>query len=134
MYLVDANFFLEILLGRLKGEDCCKFLDAIKDGTLKAITTGYAIHSMELVMLGHGKKKELEGFMKYLVTLDNLDIWHTTLTDELKILQLMEKLDLDLDDCIQYYVAKMFKAEAIISFDKDFDGLDIPRIEPKDVV
>ncbi len=31
-----------------------------------------------------------------------------------------------MDDAIQYYAALSIKAEAIISFDKDFDGLKNP--------
>jgi len=36
--------------------------------------------------------------------------------------------------CIQYTVAKKLGVTAIISYDKHFDGLDIPRLEPSNVV
>ena len=39
-----------------------------------------------------------------------------------------------MDDAIQYYTALPINAEAIISFDKHFDNLKIPRKEPKDLV
>lgn len=34
---------------------------------------------------------------------------------------------------MQYYVMKKPGAEKIVSFDRYFDGLDIPGVEPKDV-
>lgn len=39
-----------------------------------------------------------------------------------------------MDDAIQYSSALSIKAKAIISFDKDFEGLKIPRREPKDII
>jgi predicted nucleic acid-binding protein len=47
---------------------------------------------------------------------------------------LMKDLGRDFDDALQYYVAKKLGANAIISFDKHFDGLDVPRLEPKDAI
>jgi len=47
---------------------------------------------------------------------------------------LMNEKKLDFDDCLQYYVAKKLGAEAIVSFDKHFNGLDIPRKEPEEVL
>jgi len=39
-----------------------------------------------------------------------------------------------MDDAIQYVVALLINADAIVSFDKDFDGLGIPRREPIQIV
>jgi predicted nucleic acid-binding protein len=47
---------------------------------------------------------------------------------------LMEEMKLDFDDTLQYYVAKKLGVDSIVSFDKHFVGLDIPRVEPADVV
>jgi predicted nucleic acid-binding protein len=41
-------------------------------------------------------------------------------------------IDRNHDDSMQYYVAKKSGAEKIVSFDHHFDGLDIPRAEPKE--
>jgi predicted nucleic acid-binding protein len=37
---------------------------------------------------------------------------------------------MDMDDAIQYSIAQAIKAEAIMSFDKHFNNLKIPRMEP----
>ena len=134
MYLIDANVFVEILDERANVTTACNLLSKVEKREIEAITTGFAIHSVELYFLRHGKNKELSNFLHYLATLDNLYVYHTLLTDELKIIQLIGKTGLDFDDAIQYYAAKLFDAEAIISFDKDFDGLDIPRKEPTDII
>jgi predicted nucleic acid-binding protein len=41
---------------------------------------------------------------------------------------------LDFDDALQYYVAKRLGAEAIVSYDRHFDKLDVPRIEPSTLI
>ena len=38
--------------------------------------------------------------------------------------------DIDVDDAVQYASAKSLRAKAIISLDRDFDDLDIPRMDP----
>jgi len=40
-------------------------------------------------------------------------------------------MKLDFGDALQYFVAKKLSVEAIISYDKHFDDLDISRKEPK---
>ena len=40
----------------------------------------------------------------------------------------------DFDDALQYYVAKTLGAEAIVSYDRHFDKLDVPRIEPSELI
>jgi predicted nucleic acid-binding protein len=47
---------------------------------------------------------------------------------------LSEKMGLDFDDALQYYVAKKLGVDAIASFDEHFDQLDLRRIEPHDFV
>jgi predicted nucleic acid-binding protein len=41
----------------------------------------------------------------------------------------MEEKELDIEDAIQYSSALTLKVEGIVSLDKHFDKLDIPRIE-----
>ncbi|MEM2654100.1 MAG: PIN domain-containing protein, partial [Nitrososphaerota archaeon] len=53
---------------------------------------------------------------------------------EIKAVELATETGLDMDDAIQYYAALSVNAEAIVSYDKHFDNLKIPRREPKDIV
>jgi len=61
-----------------------------------------------------------------------LEVYNTTLEDEMAASMLMESIGLDFDDSLHYYVAKKLGVEAIISFDKHFDRVDLVRKEPSD--
>jgi len=45
---------------------------------------------------------------------------------------LMEKVKLNFDDAFHYYLAKKLGVEAIISYDRHFDRVDVERKEPSD--
>jgi predicted nucleic acid-binding protein len=45
-----------------------------------------------------------------------------------------QKIGLDFDDALQYYVAKELGVDAIVSFDEHFDRLDIRRLEPRNLL
>ncbi len=77
------------------------------------------------------KLNELKKFLLSLTGYKGLHIHQTTLTDEVKATELATAQNLDIDDAIQYSSALSANAEAIISFDKHFDGLKIPRVEPR---
>ena len=42
------------------------------------------------------------------------------MSDDFRILEIVEKTSLDFDDALQYYVATESKCDAIITFDADF--------------
>ena len=66
--------------------------------------------------------------------MEGLTVYSTTLDDEIKVLKVMEKYDLDFDDALQAYVASIFGA-TVVSFDEDFDRIDfIERKTPADVL
>ncbi len=134
MYLIDTNIFLEVLLGRQKCAECVSLLKKVANGNMVGLTSSFAIHSIELVLLANGKGTALKKFLKELASMENLFIYHTVISDELKIIDLMEKTGLGFDDAIQYFVAKQFNCKAIISFDKHFDGLEIARKEPNTIL
>jgi predicted nucleic acid-binding protein len=47
---------------------------------------------------------------------------------------IMQEATLDFDDALQYYVAKKLGVDAIISYDKHFDELDVSRQEPLEII
>lgn len=63
-----------------------------------------------------------------------LYIYDTTIGLEVRAVVLAEENGLDMDDAIQYSTAMAVNAEAIVSFDKDFNGLMVPRMEPKEIL
>jgi len=130
MYLVDTNIFLEVLLSRGKKEECKKILRTLRDGRKSAIVTDFSIHSIIVIMDSLGRLEALKTFLLSLLAYKGLHIYNTTITDEVKAIEITNKQKLSMDDAIQYASALSTNAEAIISLDRHFDNLKIPRIEP----
>ena len=130
MYLVDTNIFLEVLLSRAKKEACKNFLKSLRDGKKTCIVTDFTIHSIIVIMSNFNKLNELKTFLLSLTAYKGLYIYSTTIADELKAVEIATTQNLDMDDAIKYQTALSTNTEAIISFDKHFNNLSIPRKEP----
>jgi uncharacterized protein len=130
MYLVDTNIFLEVLLSRAKKEECKNFLKSLRDGEKSGIVTDFSIHSIIVIMSNFNKLNELKTFLLSLIAYKGLQIYSTTINDEVKAVEIATTHNLDMDDAIQYSTALSANADAILSFDKHFSSLNIPREEP----
>jgi len=130
MYLVDTNIFLEVLLAGPRKNECEQFLTRLKNGVEIGVITDFSVHSTLVIMEGFGKREQLKIFLKSLLAYKGLRVHTTELTDEIEAIDISYKVKLDLDDAIQYHTASKLKTEAIVSFDKHFNGLKIPRLEP----
>jgi len=133
MYLVDTNIFLEVLLSEDRKEECKRFLGLLRDGKKSGIVTDFTIHSIIVIMDHFGRLRELKTFLRSLFAYKGLHVYFTTVGDEIKAVDIAVKEDLDMDNAIQYSVALSMKVDAIVSFDKHFDGLRVPRLEPPNV-
>jgi len=133
MYLVDTNIFLEILLARSRKEECKKLLSQLRDGKTTAIVTDFTVHSIIVTMDSLNKLTELRTFLLSLTAYKGLHVHNTSIIDEIKATETAIQNKLDMDYAIQYTTALATKAEAIISFDKHFSNLNIPRKEPRQI-
>ncbi|RLG03654.1 MAG: hypothetical protein DRN60_01040 [Thaumarchaeota archaeon] len=131
--MIDTNIFLEILLGRDRKDECKKLLRLIRDGKKTGVVTDFTIHSIIVIMDGLKRLRELKTFLTSLTAYKGLHTYITSLADEAKAVDLAIKHGLDMDDAIQYSAALTLKVEAIVSFDKHFDSLKIPRREPAEI-
>lgn len=121
---------LELLLGQKKALECKGLLDRVATGRTQAVMTHFSLHAIEAVL------NDADLNLKLLRNIENslgMTLYDTSIDDEMSTAILMKEIGRDFDDTLQYYVAKKMGAEAIISFDRHFDGLDIPRIEPSRV-
>jgi len=59
-------------------------------------------------------------------------VYETGMEGETAAYMLMEKVKLNFDDAFHYYLAKKLGVEAIISYDRHFDRVDVERKEPSD--
>lgn len=134
MYLVDTNIFLEVLLSRARREECKKLLSSLKKGEREGVVTDYSVHSVIVIMDRFEKLDELRTFLSSLTSYQCLYIYTTSLYTELSAINLSMEYGLDMDDAIQYSSALSVNADGLVSFDKHFDGLKIPRMEPRDLV
>ena len=132
MILVDTNIFLEVLLGRTRADECANLLNGMSSGETQGVVTRFSVHAIEAILSDKGEE-ELTAFLRGLDQTHGLTVHDTSTTDEVAVSLLKGKIGKDFDDSLQYYVAKKLGVQSIVSFDKDFDGLDIPRREPKDI-
>lgn len=131
MFLIDTNIFLELFLDREKADECEKFLEGVSNGDLEAVVTRFSVHAIEAIL---NNPKLILIFLRNIENSLGLTIYDTTIDEEMAISMIMEEKKLDFDDALQYYVAKKLGVEAIVSFDKHFDKLDIPRKEPIEII
>ncbi|MCX8183156.1 MAG: PIN domain-containing protein [Crenarchaeota archaeon] len=129
MLLVDTNIFLELFLGQEKAEECEKFLQKISDGEFEAVVSKFTIHAIEAIL---NKSELILAFLRNVQGALGLNVYETSVEDEMAASMLMDKAGLDFDDAIQYYLAKKLGVEAIVSYDKHFDKTDMKRKEPSE--
>ncbi len=134
MYLVDTNIFLEVMLKRGRSGECKELLRALRDGKVKGVVTDFTIHSIIVLLDRFQRLEALKGFLLSLRAYRGLYIYDTSIGCEVRAVDLAEETGLDMDDAIQYSVALAVNAEAIVSFDKDFNNLNIPRKEPREIL
>ena len=127
MLLVDTNIFLELLLGQDKAERCEKFLEKISSGEIKAVISNFTVHAVEAIL---NDPTLILAFLRNVQNSSGLDVYETRLEEEMAASMLMDKIKLDFDDALHYFIAKKFEVEAIVSYDKHFDTVDIKRREP----
>jgi len=131
LILLDTNIFLELMMGQSRAADCEALLESVSKGRIEAVVTHFSVHAVEAV-LGSG-----EPLLTFLRNLENslaLIVFETGLADEISAAMLTKRKSVDFDDALQYYVAKRLGVEAIVSYDKHFDKLDVPRAEPSQLI
>lgn len=129
-YLIDANIFLEFLLGQEREAECRKFLNAIEEGKYQAYVTSFTLHGIEVIMDHSGKRDELMDFLQRVEGAKGLTVYPTSPNEEREAVRCSKKFSLDFDDALQYYVTSILRL-TLVSFDKDFDRADVARIEPR---
>lgn len=128
---IDTSVFVEMLLAQEGAKESKSLLDAIADGSMDAVVSHFTIQAIEAVIRS---PKKLSEFLKDVENSKGLEVYDTSLSDERSVAILSGKIGLDFGDSVQLYVAKLTGSSAIVSFDRHFDGLDIPRREPSDML
>jgi len=61
-------------------------------------------------------------------------VHYMSIAEEVRAVELAREKKLDIDDALQYAVALSIGADTIVSFDEDFSNLEIPRLEPVEII
>ena len=130
MYLVDANVFLEVLYKRDKWVESYEFLNRVKEGAIRAYTLHFTIHAVSAIL---GKPDLVSKFLSEVSTWRGLTIIDSRIDDEVMAAELASRVGLDFDDGLHYYYAKKLGLK-LVSFDKDFDRVDVERLEPHEAL
>jgi len=131
-YFLDSNIFLELELDQRYADECEALLNKVRRGLIEAVTTGFHIDSILLVMENYGMKpSDLRTFLSSLLGYKGLTIYFPSLHDRILATEYMEKFGLDLDDALAYCAMKKFDTNNIVSYDKHFNPIrDVTRLEP----
>lgn len=132
VYLIDTNIFLEVLLGQPKAAICEKFLNKFYDESQPMIVSLFSVHSIFINLINRKKFEKAESFIAKLTKSGNILLYRDDAEDHFEIIDVCNKTGLDFDDGMQYYIAKRAGCKAIISYDSDFDNLEVKRKIPEE--
>jgi predicted nucleic acid-binding protein len=129
--LIDANIFLEVLLGQKKSKECMKVLEEIKNGKEAYIST-FTIDAIILVLHKHRTPLfKIALFINSLLNYEGLIIYSVSMRDRLTAVKLMGKYAIDYEDAITAQSAISAGCKFVLSMDSHFDKLkEIKRISP----
>ena len=131
MYLVDTNVWLERLLDQERSWEVGRFLDRISSDQL--FITDFAFHSIGIVLSRLNCVGAFLQFVRDAFIDGDVSIVRLSPEDMAKVVDAMQKFNLDFDDAYQYVVAERYGL-TVISFDADFDRTERGRKTPKDLL
>jgi predicted nucleic acid-binding protein len=131
LILLDTNIFLELLLDQKRAAECENLLELVSEGQTEATVTHFSVHAVEAVL---ADARNLATFLRNLEHSAGLSIYETNLSEEMAAALISEKIGLDFDDTLLYYVAKKLGVDAVVSFDEHLDRVDVRRVEPRDLL
>jgi predicted nucleic acid-binding protein len=117
-----------------KKDECEALLEQFRTGKETGIVTDFSIHSIMVIMSSLGRFDGFKIFLASLRAYKGLRILQTKISTEIKAAEIASQGNLDMDDALQYAAALDAKAEAIVSFDKHFGNLKIPKKEPHQII
>lgn len=126
---VDANIFLEIFLKNNKIEDCKKFLEKSRLGDISTFTSDFIVYTC-LIQIQY-KTKEINNMNDFVIFINtlNLNILRLNIANIPRTVELMNKYKLDFDDALVVSFMKDNNIKTLISFDRDFDKVNIIKRE-----
>ena len=127
IYLLDANIWLDAILGRQRADDVKTFLQRAIRGTLA--TTDYAVHSVGLYLY----RDRSDQFLEFLDDLVRLSVNTLHLAPSNLRSVITRQYRLDFDDAFQYVAAERDDLP-IVSHDADFERTPRGRLTAEQAI
>ena len=128
---IDSNvFFYSIIMDREYGKCCARIIEDAAEGKIKAYSSVLTILEAANA-LKRFKIPDLDA--KTVAIASVVEIVDFSIEHVLKAVEIAKMKDISPYDALHYIIAKEC-CDAIVSADKDFDRLDIKRIDPKEYV
>lgn len=134
-FFVDTNVFLRTIIkeNNQAFNECLSFFQLINNGKIRGVTSTLVIMEINFVLLSFYKfpKAKVQQILESILNLPYLKI-----IDCFNIQEAMEsykKTKIKLVDCLLASILRKKNLE-IISYDLDFEKLNINRLAPKDIV
>jgi len=123
MKFLDSNIIVKAFYENDNREQC---QNAIKEGgIIDTFGLSEAFHILEKIVDRKTAQESIKAILK-----SNLEIIDVTVETIFEALKRTKKYKINIFDTIHYVTALFNNCTAILSYDKDFDNLDIPRKEP----
>lgn len=129
--LIDTNIILSFLLDQNDYKSTEKLFAKIDDLNISATIIDFAFYSVCLELCKRDEENYLKKFINYLKDRKHIRIYRPTYEDIFGAVE--QKVKLDFDDKIHYYLAKK-KNLTLISYDADFDKTDLKRLTPAEAL
>lgn len=136
-YLIDSNVFLRFLVRdeERTWKDCVNFFHAIERGRFKAYIPTLVAAEVQFVLFSFYRfaRPRIITAMRSIAVIPNLRVYDDVILSH--AVSLYEQKNAKFIDCCVASSARVQKGKAaIVSYDRDFDRLRVPRLEPGTLV
>ncbi len=126
-YLFDTNIFLEIFLSQ-ENSELSKSL--INNKNLNTIfISDFSLHSVGVILSRKNKSEMFEAFIDDILMSNKFKVLSVSIDKMPNIIKNINLHNLDFDDAYQLTISTIYNL-GIVTYDKDFNKIDINSISP----
>ena len=137
MVLVDTNVFLRIFVNENEHmfQECREVFELVAHGTIAAYTNTIALTEIQFVLttIYRYPRERIKEALESVLSIPNIKI--TDDTDARLAIDAYGKTTIKFADCLLASSKRIQEGKCeILSYDRDFDKLDVRRVEPRDLL
>ena len=129
---IDADVLVHGLLERdaIKYKASRNLLEQIEQGSIFCITDYLVLTETFYILENYKGRQTAIEMIKKILSLHNLEIISIDNFTFFEAIKRTGKYNLKINDMVHYTIALLKNASGIYSYDQDFNGLEIKRVEP----